>query len=394
MEEYFDKIINRKNTRCAKYDEAYTQLGNDILPCAVADMDFLSPEPIRKALSEVVEHGIFGYTNLPTDYTTVVKQWIEKEYGCNVCEKWILFSPRINMGLNMAVETLTQPGDKIMVHTPAYPALVDAVVKTGRNLVEAPLVLQDSIWKIDFNNMKQLADSSLKMLILCNPHNPTGRVWSLDELKKIEQFCLSNGLYLLCDEIHADLIRSYAKFESVLQLSEEMKKKLLVFQSITKTFNVPGIILSNVIIPDDNVRKKMKITIDRWGLHNPNVFAASIIEPAYKEKQCKEWLNSLKKYLDKNMEFLQKYINENMPDFNFQIPQGTYLAWINYKKTGWTEEEAEQFFLQKAGVGVYMGNHFGKSGEGYFRLNVGIPLALLKEILDKIKKAYNADKQT
>ena len=383
---YFDEVVNRRGTNCAKYDEMDEKYGKDVLHCGVADMDFRVPAPIREACRKVTDHGIFGYTNLPSCYPAVVREWIQREYGCLVKDEWILFSPRINIGLNMAVETFTKPGDKIIVHTPAYPALTDAVKKHDRTMIESPLEWNGTRWNMNLSALESEMDSSVKMMILCNPHNPTGRVWEAAELRAVESFCLRHDLLLLSDEIHADIVRQGRKFCSILSLSEQMRKKMIVYQSVTKTFNIPGIMFSNMIIPDDSMRQAMKKTVDREGFHNPNIFAAAVIEPAYRE--CEQWKRELNHRLDENMRYLTGYLKENMPLFELTEPEGTFLAWIDYRKTGLTEEQILQLFLEKAKVSVYGGSHFGESGRGYIRLNAAVPKCVLEEILNRIEKAY------
>ncbi|MDR1772265.1 MAG: PatB family C-S lyase [Hungatella sp.] len=386
MERFFDEVISRRGTNCAKYDEMDAKYGEDVLHCGVADMDFRAPEPIREACKKLVEHGIFGYTNLPSCYPGVVGEWIRREYGCEVEDEWILFSPRVNIGLNMAVETFTRPGDKIIVHMPAYPALTEAVEKHNRIILESPLKWDGVRWNMNFSELEGQMDGSVKMMILCNPQNPTGRVWEEEELKVVERFCIEYDLLLLSDEIHADIVREGKKFNSVLSLSEQMKKRMVVYQSITKTFNIPGIIFSNMIIPDREMRQAMKAAVDCGGFHNPNVFAAAVIEPAYRE--CGAWKRELNTYLDENLRYLAGYLKEKMPLFELKAPEGTFLAWISYEKTGLKEEEICNFFLKEAKVSVYEGSHFGVQGRGYIRFNAAVSRRVLEEILDRIERAY------
>lgn len=382
----FDEVINRRGTNCAKYDEMDEKYGKDILHCGVADMDFRVPKPIREACRRVTDHGIYGYTNLPSCYPAVAGEWIRREYDCRVEDEWIMFSPRINIGLNMAVETFTKPGDRIIVHTPAYPALTDAVNKHDRIMIESPLEWDGTRWNMNFDALESEMDPSVKMMILCNPHNPTGRVWEAEELKAVESFCLRHDLFLLSDEIHADIIREGRRFCSILSLSGLMKKKMIAYQSVTKTFNIPGIMFSNMIIPDDSMRQAMKRTVDREGFHNPNIFAAAVIEPAYRE--CGQWKEDLNRCLDENLSRLSVYLKEYMPLFELREPEGTFLAWIDYRKTGMTEAQILKFFLEEAKVSVYEGSHFGKAGQGFIRLNAAVPKRVLEEILDRIRNAY------
>jgi len=382
----FNKNIDRTGTNSAKYDEMNDRLGNHLIHCGVADMDFASPEPIITALNKVVQHGIFGYTNLPANYACLVQEWMLHQYSCPIETDWVVFSPRINIALNIIVETLTNPGDKILVHAPAYPALTSAVMGYGRRLIESPLIFDGSHWKMNFEQMEQQIDSSVKMILLCNPHNPTGRVWTYEELKQLADLCITHDLLLVTDDIHSDIVRVKGSYTPVFQISEQIKTHSIICNSITKTFNVPGIILSNMIIPNETLREQIKSHIHRLGLHNPNIFAAAIIEPAYKE--CVPWLCKANKYLWENQDFLYKFVKERLPLFDISIPEATYLSWISFKQTGCSDSDMETFFLQKAKVGVYMGSHFGTSGKGFIRINVATPRGRLEELLLRIAKAY------
>lgn len=383
----FDEMIDRTNTNCAKYDEMNRKFGSNILHLAVADMDFRSPQPIINALAQRVAHGVFGYTNLPDNYGALVKGWMRRKYQCDIQEDWTIFSPRINMAANMAVETLTSPGDRIILQTPAYPALTNAIVKYNRKILESPLELANGEFRMNLEALEAQMDSSVKMFILCNPHNPTGRVWSRQELIMLSDFCEKHNLIVLSDDIHADMVFSSSTYTPILNISQEITERTVLFTSITKTFNVPGIILSNMIIPNQNIREKMKRTVDRWGLHNPNSFASAILEPAY--TLCDDWLKDVNNYIESNHRFLYDYINANFPLFDVYGSQGTYLAWIGYKKTGLTEEQMEKFFLRKAKVSVYMGSHFGKCGKGFFRINFATSRSYLESALERIKQAYS-----
>lgn len=280
MENNFDEVIDRNNTDCAKYHEMNQKFGRDKLHFAVADMDFRSPQPILTALQDRLSHGVFGYTNLPNNYKALVKEWMKRRYQCDIEEEWVMFSPRINMAANMAVETFTNPGDKIILNTPAYPALSSAILKYDRQMLESPLELVNGEYQINFEALERQMDTRVAMLILCNPHNPTGRVWSRQGLEKV---------------VH---------------------------------------------------------------------------------------------HIENNYRFVYDYIKTYMPLFECVISQGTYFAWINYQKTGLTDEQMEDFFLNKAKVTVYMGSHFGESGRGFFRINFVTSRIYLEKALKYIRKAY------
>ncbi len=331
MKYNFDEQIDRRNTNSAKFDEMDALFGTDVMHLGVADMDYRSPMPIIEAMQKIIDKGVFGYTIWPDQYEAWICQWMKRHYGENIDPEWVVFSPRINMALNMAVETFTNVGDGIVLHTPAYTALQNAVEKYDRVMIESPLVLENGRYKMDFEQLRKELDEKkaqgvcAKIMLLCNPHNPTGRVWELEELQQIADICKEYNLLLISDEIHEDFVKKGYKFVSCLKLKEELQGRMIICNSITKTFNVPGVILSNLIIPDPEIRERMKETIDRWGLHNPNIFAAGILEAAY--TQCDEWIEQVNEYLENNYRFLKEYLEKNMPEFEVIHSEGTDTKW-------------------------------------------------------------------
>lgn len=392
MKYNFDEFIDRRHTNSAKFDEMDALFGADVMHLGVADMDFRSPEPIIDAMREIVEKGVFGYTIWPENYEELVCQWMKRRYQVEVDPEWVVFSPRINMALNMAVETFTNPGDGIVLHTPAYTALQAAVEKYDRKMIESPLVLENGRYKMDFGQLKKAIECSqaqgteVKLMLLCNPHNPTGRVWTEEELDQIADICCKYNLILISDEIHADFIKKGNTFVSSLKLCEKLKGRMMVCNSITKTFNVPGVILSNIVIPDPGIRKKMKATIDRWGLHNPNIFAAGILEAAY--TKCEDWISEVNMYLEGNYQLLAEYFEKYMPAFELIQSEGTYMAWLRTEKLNLSSQEIEKFFIEKAKVSVYMGDRYGKYTENFIRVNIATSRDYLRKALEKVRAQY------
>ena len=370
----FDEQIDRRNTNSAKFDEMDALFGSDVMHLGVADMDYRSPKPIIEAMQNIVEKGVFGYTIWPENYEELVSQWMKRRYGQETKNEWVVFSPRINMALNMAVETFTNEGDGIVLHTPAYTALQNAVEKYHRVMIESPLVLENGRYKMDFQQLRRNLDEKkaqgvcAKIMLLCNPHNPTGRVWEIEELRQVVDICKEYDLLLISDEIHEDFVKKGHKFVSCLHFQEDLQGRMIVCNSITKTFNVPGVILSNLLIPDQGIRERIKETMDRWGLHNPNIFAAGIMEAAY--TQCDEWIEQVNAYLDENYEFLKKYLEKNMPELEVIPSEGTYMAWVQTEKLQISPEELEKFFIEDAKVSVYMGSRYGKHTDSFIRINI------------------------
>lgn len=388
----FDEQIDRRNTNSAKFDEMDALFGSDVMHLGVADMDYRSPKPIIEAMQNIVEKGVFGYTIWPENYEELVSQWMKRRYEQETKTEWVVFSPRINMALNMAVETFTNEGDGIVLHTPAYTALQNAVEKYHRVMIESPLVLENGRYKMDFQQLRRNLDEKkaqgvcAKIMLLCNPHNPTGRVWEIEELQEVVDICKEYDLLLISDEIHEDFVKKGHKFVSCLHFQEDLQGRMIVCNSITKTFNVPGVILSNLLIPDQGIRERMKETMDRWGLHNPNIFAAGIMEAAY--TQCDEWIEQVNAYLDENYEFLKKYIEKNMPELEVIPSEGTYMAWVQTEKLQISPEELEKFFIEDAKVSVYMGSRYGKHTDSFIRINIATSRSYLQEALERIRAQY------
>lgn len=388
----FDEQIDRRNTNSAKFDEMDALFGSDVMHLGVADMDYRSPKPIIEAMQNIVEKGVFGYTIWPENYEELVSQWMKRRYEQETKTEWVVFSPRINMALNMAVETFTNEGDGIVLHTPAYTALQNAVEKYHRVMIESPLVLENGRYKMDFQQLRRNLDEKkaqgvcAKIMLLCNPHNPTGRVWEIEELQQVVDICKEYDLLLISDEIHEDFVKKGHKFVSCLHFQEDLQGRMIVCNSITKTFNVPGVILSNLLIPDQGIRERMKETMDRWGLHNPNIFAAGIMEAAY--TQCDEWIEQVNTYLDENYEFLKKYLEKNMPELEVIPSEGTYMAWVQTEKLQISPEELEKFFIEDAKVSVYMGSRYGKHTDSFIRINIATSRSYLQEALERIRAQY------
>lgn len=383
----FDEIINRYNTNCAKWDEASEEYGKELIYLGVADMDFKSPKPVIKAMEKVIEHGIFGYTVLNENYFKVIQNWIKNRFNWSIQKEWILFCPRISVAISLIIETLTKEGDGIIVQSPGYSPIRDAVVKNKRKLILNSLKLENGKYKMDLEELENKIDSSVKIFILCSPHNPVGRVWTKEELKELSDFCIKHNLIIISDEIHSDIVYKEYKHTPIGLISDEIQERCIVCNSITKTFNVPGIITSNIIIPNEKIRNSIKKTIDKSGNHNPNIFSVPAVEAAYTE--CDDWLKELLEYVEENYKYFKCYINKNMPKFKIIKPEGTYLVWIDCRELGLKEEELEDFFANKAKVGVYMGSIFGEEGKGFIRVNLGTARENIKIALDRINVAYN-----
>jgi len=379
----FDEWNERRNTNCGKWDtmdKKYQKEG--MLHLGVADMDFRSPKQIIDAFQDILDKGIFGYTDLSDRFYENIREWMRQKHQAEVSREEIVFCPRINVSSSICVETFTEEMDEVIINTPAYGPLYQAVVKNHRKVVESPLILENGSYKIDFAHLESVVTDKTKMFILCSPHNPVGRVWTREELEEVGAFCKKHDLLLFVDEIHGDIVAEGVTFTTALTLSETVRERLIVATSLTKTFNVPGVIVSYMIVPDEEIRSRIAQTIDRIGMHNPTIFAVAAVEHGYME--CEEWYRQMLAYVNENETFTREFFAEHFPEFEILERQGTYLLWISYEKLGITEEE-----LEKANVSVYMGSVFGNEGRGFIRLNIASPRAMLKEAYERMAAVYS-----
>ncbi|RPF43239.1 cystathionine beta-lyase [Hydrogenoanaerobacterium saccharovorans] len=384
----FDEVINRRNTNCAKWDTMDAIYGaKDLIHLGVADLDFKTPAPITEAFQACLDHGVYGYTDLNEGFYKGIIRWFKDKNHAAVKKEEIVFCPRISISVSLAVETFTNKGDDIIIHTPSYDSLYEAIVKNDRNPIASPLVFDGEQYQINFDELEKSVTSKTKMYILCSPFNPVGRVWKKEELDKIGEFCEKHNLILFVDEIHGDIVSPKAEFTTSLLLKESVRERLIVASSLTKTFNIPGVIVSYLIVPNETLRNKMKQDIDRLGMHNPNIFAAVAVEAGY--CHCDDWYEEMLSYVNENEAFTREYFEKHFPEFEIMPREGTYLLWVSYKKLGCEEEKLSNWFIKKAKVEVYMGTKFGIDGKGCFRINLGSPKSLLKEAYERMQKAYS-----
>lgn len=384
----FDEWNERRNTNCGKWDtmdKKYQKEG--MLHLGVADMDFQSPKQIIDAFQDILDKGIFGYTDLSDRFYENIREWMRQKHQAEVSREEIVFCPRINVSSSICVETFTEEMNEVIINTPAYGPLYLAVVKNHRKVVESPLILENGSYKIDFAHLESVVTDKTKMFILCSPHNPVGRVWTREELEEVGAFCKKHDLLLFVDEIHGDIVAEGVTFTTALTLSETVRERLIVATSLTKTFNVPGVIVSYMIVPNEEIRSRIAQTIDRIGMHNPTIFAVAAVEHGYME--CEEWYQQMLDYVNENEKFTREFFAEHFPEFEILERQGTYLLWISYEKLGITEEELEKWFLEKANVSVYMGSVFGNQGRGFIRLNIASPRTMLKEAYERMAAVYS-----
>lgn len=383
----FDNVIDRRGTNCGKWDTMDLKYGRrDLIHMGVADMDFSAPPEILDEFNRIVKAGVLGYTDVSEGFYKSIIHWYRTKYEIELKKEWIVFCPRINISCGICVGAFSKEGERIMMHSPAYGPLKSAVVKNNRILTLSPLVRSGDQYKIDFEQMEKSVTPDTKMLILCSPHNPTTRVFTKEELEKLGAFCIRHNLILFSDEIHGDIVKKGVQFLPAMSLSDEVKDRLILSTSLTKTFNIPGVIVSFMIIPNQRIRETIQGEIDRIGMHNPTIFAVGAVEKGYTE--CDLWREQLLNYLDENEKYVRAFLQKELPGFRILERQGTYLLWIDYTGLSITEEELEKWFIEEAGVSVYMGSTFGEDAKGYLRFNMACPRSLLREALEKMKKAF------
>ena len=376
----FDELIDRRNSDSVKW----SHFDEDVLPMWVADMDFPSAEPIVEALHKQVDHRVFGYPCDSVEVTEAIVNWLETRHNWKVSPDDLLLVPGVVSGFNLVGHAVTQPGDGVLLQTPAYPPFFG--VSRNANLVqqEAALVRnQDGTYEIDFDLFEQSIRDNTRVFMLCNPQNPTGRVFSRNELEKLAQICLRNNVIICSDEIHHDLVYSGSKHTPIASLSPEISKNTVTLLAPSKTFNIAGLEASVLVCTDPDLRKQ--IDQSRQGLLGwVNALAQTAMLAAYRD--CAGWLDEMLVYLEGNRDLVYETVKNEMPGAVMGKPQGTYLAWIDFTGMG-LGESPYQFFLDRGRVGFNDGARFGKEGEGFIRMNYGCPRSLLEDGLERMKKA-------
>ena len=381
----FDQVIDRSTNRSSKYDERMKKFGTmDVIPLWVADMDFKTAQPIIDALKKKAEEGIWGYTSRPDSYFKAICSWQERRNGWMIDPKLASWSLGVVPALAGIMQVFTKPGDKILIQTPVYSEFYDITEALGRQVLENQLVEQDGVWSIDFEDFEKKAEEA-KVFLLCSPHNPLGIVWTREQLKKMADICIANDVLLVSDEIHSDLIFHGKKHTPTAIVSEEIGKKVISCISGTKTFNLAGLQASTTVFPDLEMKQAFDQFWAAMDIHRNNAFSSVAMEVAFQEGE--EWLEQLLVYLDGNFEFIRNYCQEHIPQIKPNIPDATYLVWLDCRKLGLNNEELRKFMIEKAGLGLNEGDTFGRSLSGYMRLNAACPRSVLEKAMRQLEKA-------
>lgn len=388
MKKYnFNEIIPREGTNCIKYDaREWLFKTNDVLPLWVADTDFRTPDFIAEAIKKRAEHEIYGYTFKPDSYFDAVIGWMKRQHNWTIEKEWISSSPGVVAGLTLAIETFSKPGDGVIVQPPVYFPFFESVKGTKRKMVENPLKIENSRYTLDFEDLRSKIDKNTRLLLLCNPQNPGGMVWTQNELEKLAEICLENNIIVISDEIHSDLVFTGNRHIPFATLSEETAKNSVICMAPSKTFNVAGLASSLVIIPDKTKKARYERALNVGHLGMGNIFGSVALEAAYSNGD--KWLDQLLDYLWENYLFLENFITKNLPKVKVMKPEATYLIWLDFREYGMNDEELMQFTVEKAKVGLNNGGRFGTGGDGWLRLNIGCPRSVLEEGLTRLKEAF------
>ncbi len=395
MDYNFNRFIDRRDSFSLKWSKEALQMAfkkddDDLLPLWVADMDFECPKPVVDALKKEAEGCVYGYNWHGTPkYLNAVTGWMDRRHQWKVDPKWIVYSPGIVPAINMMVQTFSNIGDKIIVQPPVYYPFFSAVTANGRRLLLNQLHYENQKYTFDFEDFEEKAKDPLaKIFILCSPHNPVGRVWTREELKKLGDICLEHDILIISDEIHHDLVLPGNKHTVFSTISEEFEQKTIVCTAPSKTFNLAGLQVSNIVIPNEKMRQSFINTIvNKNGIGIPNSFGIVAMIAAYNEGE--EWLEQVLRYIDSNFGYLKDFIRSKIPNVKYIEPEGTYLAWLDFNLLGLNDEELNNVILNKANIALDGGKLFGSGGEGFQRINVACPKSILEDAMQRVKKAVD-----
>ena len=388
MRDYLDAPVDRHGTNCEKWDLLGKHYGrDDLIAMWVADMDFRTVPQVSKALIKRAEHAIYGYTDDSEAEHEAEMGWLERRHGLKVDADWILYSPGVVDSLFFCVDALTKPEDAILIQPPVYGPFYQAVKLYGRRLVESPLIYGPSGWRMDYDDLEQKFSSGVRMMILCSPHNPVGRVWTRDELQKLVDLALRYGVLIIGDEIHADFTFDGHRQTRILALDGAQRCSVML-TSATKSFNLAGLRQSSIIAPDAALRKALSDELARAHATSPNIFGSIAQTTAYR---CgDEWMDAVVEYVRENRDFAISFLRERLPEIGCAPQEGTYLMWLDFSGVGLSHEAVMDLLVNRARVALNSGLFFGETGRGWFRMNLATPRANVERTLENISKAIRS----
>jgi len=385
----FNTVTPRKGTRSVKWDMAEDLYQDkEVLPMWVADMDFQIPEAVKQALQERVEHGIFGYTWPDNLVKNKIKGWLNKRHNWEVEPDWITYSPGVIPSLHMIIQALTQEKDPVLIQTPVYPPFYSVVKDHERELITNPLEFTGDRYEINFEDFEQkIKDNQVKMFILCNPHNPVGRVWTKDELNKMSEICVKHDVMIIADEIHADLIFSGHTHIPIASLNEDINQRTVTCLSPTKTFNLAGLQASYLVTANKELREQIDQQFKNQGMVMLNTLGITAMEAAYEYGE--EWLEELNQTLEHHRDYVMKRFQQETQSIRVLPAEGTYLLWLDCRSLGLEQKDLKSFMQTQAKVGLNDGASFGEEGEGFMRINIAAPMSILEDGVTRIIEAVH-----
>jgi cystathionine beta-lyase len=384
----FDEIIERRGTNSLKYDIAAKRgMPGDILPFWVADMDFKAPPEVLEALTRRIQHGVFGYSDtIDESYFTALYNWYNNRFDWQIQPEWVVKSPGVVFSICTAIRALTKPGDAVLIQQPVYYPFENAIKDNDRRLIVNQLKNINGRYLMDLDEFEQLiVKENIKLFILCNPHNPVGRVWTREELTLLGDICDRHGVYVVSDEIHQDFVYPGNKHMVFARLKPEYADITITCTAPSKTFNMPGLQISNTFISNGKIRRQFIEEFRKTGYSQPNLIGMLAGQTAY--EKCTQWLDELIGYLSGNHKLLRNFLANELPAISLVEPEGTYLAWLDFRKTGLSNNELEKLLIHRGKIWLSSGSTFGAGGQGYQRFNIGCPRTVLQEGLNRLKEA-------
>ncbi|MDD3108886.1 MAG: PatB family C-S lyase [Alistipes sp.] len=386
MKYNFDQTIIREGTDCEKFDARNEIFGRtDVIPMWVADMDFAVAPAITDAIKRRAEHPVFGYTMRCTAYWQSIIGWVQRHSGWALQPEWLDFSPGVVSGIVFALRAFTQEGDGVVIQPPVYHPFARQTRLNGRKVINNPLRQRaDGCFEIDFEDLdRKLAQA--KVFLLCNPHNPSGRVFTEEELRRMGELCIKHDVLIVSDEIHCDLVFKPYRHLHIAALSEELAQRTITLIAPSKTFNIAGLSTSVVIVPNPEIRKRLQQEFEKMHVDQGNIFGCVALQAAY--SSCDEWLDEAMAYIEGNVRCVQHFLETHLPSVKMVHPEGTFLLWLDFRAWPMSHEEIYQFLLDKAHLGLNEGSMFGEEGRGWMRMNIGTRRAVLEQALEQLRQA-------
>lgn len=385
----FDTVPNRRGTNCFKYDFAREMgMPEDVLPLWVADMDFPTAPAVLERLHALAEHGIFGYTGVKDAYFSAVHNWYAQRFSWETQRSWLVTTPGVVFAIAIAIRAFTQKGDAILIQQPVYYPFANKVTENDRQLVVNPLVLKNGRYEMDFADMeRKIVDYHVKMLLLCSPHNPVGRVWTKEELLRVGEICQKHGVLVVSDEIHADFTYAGHTHRVFASLKSEFADFTITCTAPSKTFNLAGLQNFNIFIPNRQLRHAYKKELSACGCGGTNCMGMAACQAAYEAGA--DWLEQLKQYLAGNLAYIRQFLREKLPEIALIEPEGTYLVWLDLRKLGLTEQQQRQLIVQDAKLWLDTGTLFGQGGEGFERINIACPRTTIEQAMQRLEHAVH-----